>query len=84
MIENHGQRQYNGKFEGYGQGQCRDKVVGHGQGQCWDKDEGMGRGNDVKTRGRGIVILVSGIGYRILINLTDRISDIGYRIPDTG
>ena len=31
MIENHGQGQYNGKFEGYGQGQCRDKVVGHGQ-----------------------------------------------------
>ena len=37
IIENHGQGQYNGKFEGYGQGQCRGKVVGHGQGQCWGK-----------------------------------------------
>ena len=32
IVENYGQGQYRGKFEGHGQGQCRGKVVGHGQG----------------------------------------------------
>ena len=31
IVENYGQGQYRGKFEGHGQGQCRGKVVGNGQ-----------------------------------------------------